>query len=68
MIKLNERQHTLLKTELGIDDLENLDLESILGRLTGLMAEKGLDSDDEPNEFGLAIEELIGIFSAEFYG
>ena len=65
-IKLKESSSKLKnshKTNTFSISVSQKDKEKITIQLGNVLAEKGLDPDSEPNEFGLMIEELIDIFS-----
>ena len=56
-----------MRKELGIVSLPEgkEETERLLDDLSYLLTSKGMDKDWEPNEFGLKIEELIDLFSAQ---
>jgi hypothetical protein len=41
--------------------------EILLDKLSNLLIEKGLNKNDEPNQFGIYIESLIDKVSREYY-
>jgi hypothetical protein len=69
MIKITQEQKEFLKNELGIETIpeEKAKIEKLLSQLAELLSAKGLQENSEPNDYGLKIEELIGIFSKEVY-
>ena len=69
MIRLSEAQQQILRDHLGLETMPKTknEMNRTLLLLTRLFASKGLKNDSEPNELGLKIDELIGIFSKEVY-
>lgn len=66
-LKLKESQADFLREELGVtrlpDDRDGT--ERMLDALSDLLMDRGFKEDWEPNEFGLKVEELIDVFSAQ---
>ena len=68
--KLNLKQISLLEDEFGIspaDIISKHDIDNIINKLGVLFTEKGLKPNSEPNEYGIMIDDIIGIFSQEYY-
>jgi len=70
MIKFNKQQRDFLRTEINLDTIptDPKDIDRVLSKLALLFANKGLKKNSEPNDFGLLVDDIIGLFNKELQG
>ena len=59
---LNHKDSQMMEFELSEEEVQE-----ILDELTTRLVEQGINLDNEPNRFGLIVEDLIDVFAREFY-
>lgn len=65
-MELKKHHKKVLEETFGINEipLSKKEREELLLSLLDLFSERGLNEDLEPNQFGLCLDEIIGVISS----